>query len=60
MATYDLDGLTSSTFRSKECHVGVLAEELGDICLLLIPEATRSRKRRDHTKSADVMMGNEG
>lgn len=37
MATYDLDGLTSSTFPSNRCHVGVVVEGVGDICFPLGP-----------------------
>lgn len=37
--THALDGLTSSTFRSKSCHDGVDVDGgVGDICRRLEPE----------------------
>jgi hypothetical protein len=33
--THVLDGLTSSTFRSNWCHVGVVVEGVRDICAVL-------------------------
>ena len=36
--THVLDGLTSSTFRSNWCHVGVAVEGVRDICSLLKPK----------------------
>lgn len=45
--THVLDGLTSSTFRSNWCHVGVAVEGVRDICAVLKdPTTTDERARR--------------
>ena len=54
--TYVLDGLTSSTLRSKVDHVGVVVEEVEDIYSLLGDKSSERTGRLGHTRFAELIM----